>query len=161
MTYQDYTIVGEPRGTTLASLLRESTRFCDHFLFALTDMVLSLEGQRVLEVLAPFLINCGEAKEYPAGTLPWGTIRICRYSMTSESAQLLEAATDHLFGWQEPDLPNDLCLMRGDDPWLITMSNERRAVLVLNADQLDEIRAAIPRLRFAEQTQGSPSGRSE
>ena len=148
MTSQDYQIVGEPRGQTLRALLAISSRFCDEFLVAHTKLTLSDRGVQLCDALSEFLIECADTDEYPAGRLAWGTIRVCRYALTPASLGVIESACDHLFDWQEPALPNDLCLMRGSQAWLVTMASDRTAVLSLDPDQREVVCTAVPGLRL-------------
>jgi hypothetical protein len=148
----DYFIRSEPKGDDLAALLRHGVRACDQFLFALTGMVLDDSATSLMADLRLHLRGCEERTEYPAGRLPWGTMNVCTYDFNPDSLSILLEATDHLYGWVEPALPNDLCLMRGDEPWLITMASDRVALLALSSSERDEVHAAIPGLTLVRRT---------
>lgn len=146
MARQTFRIVREPGGSLLKAILDEGSRQCDVFLFALTGMGLSARAEQLLTDLDPYLLQCTDTNEYPAGTLPWGTIRVCSYSLSEGSLELLQAAAACLYDWQEPDLPSDLCLMRDGQPWLVTMASDRESVLVLEAEEAAALCAQIPDL---------------
>lgn len=162
MTRIDYRIVGEPRGESLEAILAQSLDVCDGFLFALTDMHRSGHAEQLIADMEPFLISRIETNEYPAATLPWGTVTVCRYRLTATSVRTLGEATSRLYDWQEPDLPNDLCLMRGDEAWLITMASDRVAILALEEAERSALCAAVSKLKLVPmQTDSAPDRRQQ
>lgn len=146
--YRDYRLGHEPRGDELEALLSRAGEYCDRFLVALSGMELSEAGNQLLERLTPFLIQREETNHYPAATLPWGTLTVCTYRLDAQSRLILSAAAHRLFQWVEPDLPNDLCLLRGEQPWLVTMASDRVAIVTLDERQRDRLRETIPALRL-------------
>lgn len=148
MSAGNYLVRREPRGALLRDLLLTGLRYCDQFLVALSAMKLTEHGRAVVTALEPFLIECADKEEYPAARLLSGTMAVCTYRLSPESVEVLLSATDRLFEWVEPDLPNDLCLLRGDQPWLVTMASDHEAVLVLEESQLEEMAALARDLRL-------------
>jgi hypothetical protein len=146
----EFEIVREPRGRAFKDLIAHSLTSCDEFLIALTHRQLSDHAQDTLKELNQYLITCEEVTEYPAGVLPWGTIQVCRYLLSPGSAQVLQNAATGLYDWVEPDLPNDLCLMRGRDPWLITMASDRLAVIISESSDIALLKARIPSITLRE-----------
>ncbi len=144
----DYRIAREPRGELLGALLQASLADCDRFLVALSDMELTSRATEVLRQLQPFLMSRSDEREYPAGVLPWGTITICTYHLNQSSVAVLAEATDRLFRWLEPGLPNELCLMDGDRPWLTTMASDRIALMTLSDDERERLLSKIPGLEL-------------
>ncbi len=122
--------------------------YCDTLLFVLTGMDLSDRARTLLAELEPVLKSRVESNAYPAGILPWGTVTVCRYSFNERSREIVAGATDHLFGWLEPDLPSDLCLLRDAIPWLTTMASDGVGVLSLSDVEHDHVTRLLPRLRL-------------
>jgi hypothetical protein len=131
-----------------------SLDYCDAFLVALTKMELFPRGEELLTRFEPFLVERRETNEYPAGSLPWGTITVQTYRLERASLDLLLGAADRLFDWQEPELPNDLCLMRDDHAWLTTMASDGEAVLTLEEAELMDLSQRLPALRLVAITAG-------
>lgn len=77
-----------------------------------------------------------------------GTVTVCIHALTEASVQVLLDAWDRLFGWAEPQLPNDLCLLRDDDAWLITMASDRVAILAVDDVEFQRVTATVPGLRL-------------
>jgi hypothetical protein len=149
ITRRDFRIAQEPRGKQLEGLLSTALTYCDRFLLALSKMKLDQSGERILEELRPFQLSSVEASEYPAATLPSGrTVTVQTYRLTAKSAERLRRATDRLYCSVEPGLPNDLCLLRGDEPWLITMASDRVAILALDEAELEVLRRRLPDMRL-------------
>lgn len=148
MTRTDLLIVGEPRGAQLRALLELGLVYCDRFLVATTGVVLSARAAELLSRLEPFLLDRRETSEYPAGSLPWGTVTVATYGLDPGSLELLLSAAVGLFDWCEPELPGDLCLLRGGEPWLITMASDGEAVLSLEDVEWLDLRQRLPELRL-------------
>ena len=150
----DY-LIRPPRHNVLRSLLAFGATRCDQFLVTLTGMKLASKAETFLSAAEPFLDDRRQASEYPGGRLPWGTIEVRTYRLVPPTLELIAAAARSLFDWQEPDLPNDLCLLRSGDPWLITMASDKVAVLVLDPVELAEVVRDLPSLE-PHATAGDP-----
>jgi hypothetical protein len=125
-----------------------ATDVCDRFLFHLYGLSLAASGQRVLDELAPFLMKSEDTSVSPASATPFGTFTVFTYRLTPASADILRAATDRLYGWLEPALPQDLCFMRGAVPWLITLASDREALMITTAEEAASIRARVRGLKL-------------
>jgi len=68
--------------------------------------------------------------------------------------EVLTKSASGLYDWVQPSLPEDLCLLRPDEtPWLVTISHERDAYLVLDAKEHVELVREIPELTLKEHAQ--------
>jgi len=121
-------------------------------------MPLSASGLTLLQELVPYRIGCAEVSEYPAAQLLDETVTVCRYSLSPDSVAVLRRAARRLYAWAEPDLPNDLCLMRGSEPWLITMAADHAASLIISPGELDRLQARVPGLAVRPSRTEPPHG---
>lgn len=144
----DYLVTREPQGETLRNLISIAAERCNTFLFVLEDMALSERGTEVVARLEPMLLSREETNEYPAGTLPWDTVTAYTYRVTPESVAIVCEATDRLFSWLQPDLPNDLCFLRNGRPWMTTMASDRELLLTLDEAEYRELRSRLRGLRL-------------
>jgi len=144
----DYLITAEPRGDQLKQLFEAAAEVCNRFLVVRTDMPLRAEGTALLTRLRPMLLTEEETDTYPGGILPWGTLTVLTYELTPRVLELATKATDRLFDWLEPDLPNDPCFLRDGDPWMITMASDREAILVLSDGERDRVLNSVRGLRL-------------
>ncbi len=70
-----------------------------------------------------------------------------QYDYGPECAELLKQATDRLYGWLQPALPEDLCLLRADgSEWLVTIAHEHTSYLCLSSGEHTRLVNAIPQL---------------
>lgn len=142
-----FDIVREPRGDVLNKLIDVALEACDRFTIERSEMVMSQRGAEVFRRLQPFLLSRAEVSETPGSIyVPPDTITLCTYSLDEEAAEVIRDATDALYGWVEPDLPQDLCFLRGSAPWLINNAPDRAACLVVSDEEAEAIRRAVPGL---------------
>ena len=104
----------------------------------------------MLDELAPYLMSTEDTSESPASATPFGTFTVCTYRLTPAAAVIIRGATDGLYGWAEPTLPQDLCFMSGSGPWLITLGSDRESLLIATRAEVATIRANVPGLRLRE-----------
>jgi hypothetical protein len=143
-------VTDEPSGMVLRAILEFGL---EHQMIALlvvrSELGLSQSGETVLERLTPFLIDRREAEEWPGTKLHGGFARVSRFSLGRESASIICAATDHLYGWRQPDLPEDLCILRRNgDPWLITISHEEDCYFRMTSEEKARLLAEKPELEI-------------
>jgi len=99
-------------------------------------MELEPGGFTLLEELSEFLVAVRETNETPANVLPFSTVTLHEYRLEARSAELIISATDRLYAWEEPDLPNDLCLMAEGRPFVTRLANERSSYLSLTTPSI-------------------------
>ncbi len=136
----------EPRGRTYGELLYRAFPYCSEVLVVVVPLpdgttALMPSGERVLAELEPHLVSAADAGEWPGTRLEGtATARVHRYRLQPDAIDVLAGATDHLFGWRPPELPQDIALLRGDgSPFLATVTQEGWAALTLD----DGERAAL------------------
>jgi hypothetical protein len=72
------------------------------------------------------------------------------YRLTSESSDLLKDAATGLYAWQEPDLPEDLHLLRADGTtWLGSVAHHRDGWLEVDGEEYRQVMESIPELVLA------------
>jgi hypothetical protein len=131
-----YTFLSEPRGDLYRSLLRhDSSERRTALLVVQKGMTLSASGQQVLSRLAPFVHRQEVSSHWPGTELLRGRqATVYHFDLTAESADLLSEVVDGLFEWLQPELPEDLCILRSDgSPWLTSISHENDAWLELGS----------------------------
>lgn len=112
-----YDLIDEPTGKDYSGLLEAAISKCNQAVVVRTPA--NDKDAEALARLAPFL-------QSPP------TARTLRYAFTKESARVFSSLTDHLYGWMQPDLPENLCLFREDgSPWLVSVAQQKLAYLEL------------------------------
>lgn len=160
MTQIKLTIEREPTDETYRSLIRLATRWCSTALLVVRERLgLSEPGAAVTRQLEPFLLERSDSSVWPGTVLLDGAASVSTYRLDPSVVESLSTATRGLFGWQQPELPEDLCLLReGDEPWLVTIAHEGDGYVVLKPGELEEIRRDLPEFAtlLREETIGGP-----
>lgn len=148
-----FEVAAEPRGRTYTDLLYRSFPWCAELLLVVVllpggDDPLLPSAHSVLRALEPHLGSVDDASEWPGTRLDGGaTGRVHRYRLHPEVIDVVAAATDRLFAWRHPELPQDLALVRGDGtPFLATVASEDWAALTLEEGERQILVSDLPEL---------------
>jgi hypothetical protein len=146
-----YTLTREPEDELYRKLLDEALPSCPTALLVVRqEMPLAARGARVLDLgqLRPLLQEASEATEWPGTRLFGGTALVYRFSYDAESSTILKEAATRLFEWLQPNLPEDLCLLKpSGEPWLASIAHERDAYFSLDAPELENLARSLPEIR--------------
>jgi hypothetical protein len=92
-------------------------------------------AKALLASLKPFEEK--RAMSWPGTTLLKEEAIVHKFVLTDSAVKILARATDNIFGWLAPDLPEDLCVLRPDGtPWLVTIAHEGDAYFELSEDEV-------------------------
>lgn len=148
-----FEIAAEPRGHTYNDLLYRSFPWCAELWLVVVPIsgggdALLPTGRDVLRELEPYLRSADEAGEWPGTRLEAGaTARVHRYALRPPVLDVVAGATDRLYAWRHPELPQDLALVRADGtPFLATVTNEAWAGLTLDDDERQIFGGTLPEL---------------
>lgn len=129
-----FELLDEPRGAQWRLLLHCALSQCAFIQFTVRDSIsLSAVGYAFLDRLRNSLSETVRAKEWPGTTLLEGAASLYRYRVDASSSEIVAHATDHLFGFQQPELPEDICLLRQDGSvWMLSITHEEYAELMIS-----------------------------
>lgn len=97
---------------------------------------------RFLQALSPFSVETKAASEWPGTKLFGRSSWVYRFRVDIDSCELIIRAAGRLYDWVEPNLPEDLCLLRRSaDPILVTISHESDAYLQLEQGEAAELQS--------------------
>lgn len=145
-----YYLAKELRGNIYYSLINYAKNYCDTILLVIRNSVwIEPTVETILKQLEQFLKSKVSGSEWPGTRLFYGaTATIYRYKLCPESAEILKGAADGLYNWVQPELPEDICLLRSDDShWLVTISHEKESYLMLTPEEKDYLLKIIPELK--------------
>lgn len=143
-----FDLLAEPVGDLYRQLLDFAVGDCRVALLVVHKTPpLGGSGSALVRQLEPFLRSKEESREWP-GT-ETGDIGdpalVLRYDYGLECAQLLKQATNRLYGWLQPELPEDLSLLRDDgSAWMTTLVHDHDGYLCLSPDEKARLVGAIP-----------------
>jgi hypothetical protein len=145
-----YDLEAEPSLALYHGLIDFALECCPLALLVLRpELELAEAGQEVLGSLDPYVEERVKSTRWPGTEIFGAQADVFYFRLEAGSAKVLREATDHLFGWRQPDLPEDLCFLReGRTPWLVTISHERDGYFVFNEVEVREIVQALPDLKI-------------
>lgn len=147
-TEKMYSFVAEPKGPAYKELIKYSLGTCNEFILVVRPTLLLEDDGEVLKQLLPFFIKKLQLQSWPGTTLLKGSAWVYFYKLTPHSAKVLLNSVNSLFDWSQPQLPEDLSLMREDgSPWLVSISHERDSYLYLSEDEFEKLLFDVPLLR--------------
>ena len=143
----------EPRDAAYRDLLRVATEYCDEGL-VVTRPSLEIDdhARSFLERLRPFLVNVQESSEWPGTVLYDEKATLYTFSYNDFAMKLLISKTSGLYEWQQPSLPEDLCLFSREErrPWLVTIAHERDAYIDVTRDVMDALMPKMNNIKVDE-----------
>jgi hypothetical protein len=130
-----FRFVKEPRGNSYKRLLEFAIGRADNGTLVIRhEMTLSDSGHAFLREIGPHTIQTRLAREWP-GTATRSAHRLVEFRYDAETAEILSRAVEGLYGWRQPDRPEDLVLRREDEPWLVTISHESEGWLICSEEE--------------------------
>lgn len=132
-------------------VLEAAHAVCGYGLLVVQDGVgLEPAGTRVLTGLKGSLVRRERSSSWPGTQLSDSTAELLVFEYNPKSIAILSSAARGLYEWQQPALPEDLCLLREDEsPWLVTIAHENDSYLVLSEDELADLATAVPEFATA------------
>lgn len=128
-----------------AGVLEFALSYCDSFLLVVrNEIALSVSGKMALDALSPFRISDSMESEWPGTRLHGLTARVLRYRFDRESRKVLLHLSENFASWEQPDRPEDLCLIRESrEPLLVSTVHEKDVYLVLSDEEIEEFERFI------------------
>lgn len=123
----------------LVSRARE--KGCGGLLVVRSEMGLSEYGESVLDRLGPSIRSDVQTSEWP-GTRTFDVHRVVTFELNDVTTTLLLRTVPGLFGWRQPELPEDLCfLMPNGEPWLTSVAHENLVWVTAERNEVEELRS--------------------
>lgn len=150
-----FDILSEPVDETYRQLLGQCAAYSSSVLMVVREPNrLTTSAQGLLEDLRPHLLREEKVSEWPGTILLKELAEVYRYHLNIAVLQRLQTAARALYQWVQPDLPEDLCLVRSDEsPILVTIAHERDAYLVITEREAESLLVAIPYLKLHRRAQ--------
>jgi hypothetical protein len=146
MDRKDYTLKVEPQGELYSKILDLALEECKFVLLVVRkSLPLSEHGATVLNNLNKYMMSSVESMEWPGTQLLDETASVFRYEFSTACAEILKNSAKALYDWTQPELPEDLCLLRNDEnPWLVSISHERDSYFYLSENEKNRLLNIIP-----------------
>lgn len=143
-----FTIATELQGNLYQRLLDYAVQECAVALLVVhPSLRLSAEGEKVLHQLAEYLKEKAGSSVWPGTELLTEVAHVYYYHLSPECVGILKDAAAGLYSWQQPHLPEDLCLLKADgEPWLVSIVHERDSYFCLSEAERTRLLATLPEL---------------
>jgi hypothetical protein len=148
MDRKRFIISREPVGAAYRELLDAACHQCSYALLVVRESYPGVERTaRALADLSQWLVSRELRSDWPGTILEDEKAAVYRYRLDVELVERLATLSQGLYDWVHPELPEDLCLLReGLDPWLVSVSHEREAVIFLTEDERTALAVRAPSL---------------
>jgi len=130
-------LLNEPEGEIYKTLIAYAFEVCNEFLFIKHSQLFYLQSFDILiDDLNEAYICCKEQHDWP-GTRSVPTAMVYYFRNTEKAKERICNVTNSLFDWCAPYLPDDLCFLKNNKPWLITTAHEQSCYI--ETDDIKEI----------------------
>ncbi len=154
-----FEILGRPRGETYRALIRELAALCPFGMLRQNRFPRETE-LAVLDLLQPDTVARMKKLAIPGYFIGPSFLKIPDevenpyhvyvFQLTERALSVLTRVTNRLYGWQYPDLPEDLCLLREDwMPCLMTVSHDCIGYLYMTPAELFPLLERVRGLRVS------------
>lgn len=141
-------IVREPRGEVYKTLIDYTLGKFPAFLlvFRPEDLPLSDGGENIKKRLSYFAIKEENSFEWPGTRIFTDkAATVFYFKIEPDSVRILKEAAAGLYDWQQPNLLEDLCVIREDEtPWMLSISHESDAYFHVSPEELIQIKENLP-----------------
>ena len=133
----------EPAGSRYHDLLRLAQRWCSYATLVMQDFRWTGHALAAAEELRPWHAADVSSLEWP-GTQVLKAAKVMVFRFEAASADVLGRLARRLYQWEQPDLPEDLCLFRPTgEPWLVSIAHESDGWVNVTRDELPAVAEAI------------------
>lgn len=148
MTRKLYNFTREPRDSFYCALVDAGMSVCDRFLLVIRQTCsVSAPATATTNQLRPYQLSQENASEWPGTRLHHGCALVTYYEFNQHSASVLKSTAHGLYDWKQPELPEDLCLLRPDGtPWLVSIAHESDAYVELTGTEYSSLVALVPEI---------------
>lgn len=133
--------LNEPIGEKHRALVDYAFKVCDSFMLVTHRQSAHspnyIEYDILVQELNDSLITTKEQYVWP-GTMSSGLALVHYFQTTDSAKEIIMNKADRLFDWCYPDMPEDLCFMKGKDVWLASTAHE--GTCYIKTDVSEEIK---------------------
>ena len=147
-TRNAHSLKRELRGALYQSLLEYALNTCTFASVTVRpELSLSKKGREAVDLINNFRCNQEDKKSTPWAQIFDSQADTVMFRYTPESLSSLFWISTRIYQWQQPDLPEDLCLLRPDkSELLVTNAHARSSYLVMTREEKLALVSQIPKL---------------
>ena len=141
--------LNELSGKIYHQLINYGLNYCDKFLLVIRhSLPLSHHAEHVLDELNLFLMEQRNCSEWPGTILINDTAMVQKYHLNQDSIMIIKTYSEKISDWKQPNLPEDLCLLRDDGtPWLVSIVHEGDIYLEISIEEKEILIKDMPKIK--------------
>ncbi|OZB96225.1 hypothetical protein [Paenibacillus sp. XY044] len=121
-------ILEEPRAGAYQALISMAFRACDEFILVKRDQLsLTPATEALLERLRPYVKAVRKQDAWPGTQLFGHYADVYYFDCQPPLKKLVLESADGLYDWVWPNLLEDLCFFKSNEPWLVNIAHEHEA----------------------------------
>lgn len=143
---KEYESETEPQGEAYAQLLNWlAANFDRAQIVRRLNLPLDRSAKEVMSQLEPHIIEKKMRSEWPGTVLHGDEAEVVLFHLNNRSLRVLLQSAHGLFDWEQPELPEDLAVLRSDgEAILLTIAHEGLWVLSLTDPELGLLQVEAP-----------------
>ncbi len=143
-----YVLKNEPSPSAFCDILDYGVGKCGSLLLVIQPLNrMSPDGVAVLKKLEPYLAEKKVTNKWPGHKMSAGNALVHKYKYEDPFVKAIQDINDHLYGWLQPNFPEDICLMRENgEPWFVSITHEKDSYFSLLEEEKNALVQKIPEL---------------
>src|ERR1039457_4055735 len=106
-----YVLKNEPSPSAFCDILDFGVGKCGFAILVIQPLNrMSPDGVAVLKTLEPYLAEKKVTNKWPGHKMSAGNALVHKYKYEEPFARAIQDINDHLYGWLQPNFPEDICL---------------------------------------------------
>lgn len=126
-----------PKDKVFEDLIDLAFEISDEFILVVReDIGVSDNLKQVLEQLKPSLKVVKEQFEWPGTTYSGEKpVLVYYYHINNHTKEILKKASNSLYDWIQPKLPEDLSFLKNNKAWLTNTPHENESYIIIDDDE--------------------------
>jgi len=143
-----YVLKNEPSPGAFEDILDYGLQHCRFALMVIQPLKrMTPQVEAILKRLEPDLVEKKVSNKWPGTKLTAGQGFVHKYKLEQPFVEKVKKINGHLYGWLQPNYPEDLCLLtENDEPWFVSITHGKDSYFSLPEDEKNTLIQSIPEL---------------
>lgn len=131
-------ICSDPRDDVYKNLIDLAFDVCNEFILVVRKepgLFMNNQGMLILDKLKGSLKEMKKQSEWVSEKLAGNTANVYYYKTDSLAREIIKNASNSLYSWVHPNLPEDLCFIKDGKPWLINIAHEYESCIKTDCEE--------------------------
>jgi hypothetical protein len=158
-----YVLKNEPSPGAFCDLLDYGVDQCAYAVMVIRPLSrMTPRGEEVLKILEPYLIEKKVSNQRPGTSNLAENALVQKYKYGVPFSGLIRKLNDRLYGWLQPNFPEDICLLReNQEPWFVSAAHKKDSFFSLAEGELSGLIRKVPEMGRILKKDDGAHGRNE